>query len=243
MLKKLFLSMIFVLFITGCGSTNTNYKGNVTDISKNFLSKGYSINVYRSIDKLGDDAENYGKGYITMKFELLHEYYSISSWTVEDTNKVVKKVISNIKLVKTPKKGNVDSIYILEGYNQNKYEIMGTNNKYSIEASKSEMALEYTNLSVELNQIALYDIYTSPSAANGNQPTLSQIYNELGITRNEVSLILGFRVELHLESGKIVYKDYEVEMPPTIMDISGSEYHFDFKLNDINQMEPFLEKQ
>ena len=243
MFKKLLLPMMLAILITGCGSTSQDYKGSVTDLSKNFLSKGVTINIYRSIDKLGDDSENYGKGYIKMNFEVLTEYYSISSWSGNDTNKVLKKTISNIRLIKTPKKGIADTIYVLEGYNQERYEIKGSNNKYSIEAKNSSMGLQYTALGVELNQIALYDTNTSPSAQNGNQPTLGQIYNELGITRDEVKLTLGFRVELTLESGKIVYKDYEVEMPPVNMDITGSEYHFDFYVDDIDSMDAFLEKK
>ena len=54
--------MLIIAIITGCGtnekketnSTN-DYKGKETALAKQFLSKGYLVNIYRSVEPLGDE--------------------------------------------------------------------------------------------------------------------------------------------------------------------------------------------
>lgn len=244
--------IISILLLTGCfnntsdnkNSTIENYNGKVTDVSKKFLDKGNIINITRTVIPLGDDDESYGKGYIKMTFNVINEYSSMADFNPTDDYKIKKKIISNIKLISTPKMGIADTIYVQTGYNYDDiYKIKGSNNKYEVEYSNTAYAFTQSSLSVELNKIALYDTNTSPSAANGNQPSLSQVYQELGISRDQVALKLGFRVELIMESGKVLYKDFIVDMPPVGIDIASSEFHYDYTTNDTNEMATYLEKQ
>lgn len=141
--------------------------------------------------------------------------------------------------------GLADTMYVIKGtsqdYYENRKELKGTDNQYTVEAKNAQIPLSYSGLEVVVNQIALWDSTESPLTANGNQPTLQQVYDELGITLDQVSLVLGFRIELTLEDGTVVYKDYEVEMPPASIDLAGSEFFFDFMVDDVNAMEPFVE--
>lgn len=68
---------------------------------------------------------------------------------------------------------------------------------------------------------------------------MAQVYDELVVTLDQVSLVLGLRVELTLKNGKVMYKAYEVEMPPANIDLAGPEFMFDFTTNDVNPMELF----
>lgn len=95
MLRKLLMIFLMLIFMTSCSGTNNDSNNNnsaakndeITDVSKNFLSQGVSINLGRSIVSLGDDAENYGKGYIQMIFGVNTEYYSLTEGSINDPYK------------------------------------------------------------------------------------------------------------------------------------------------------------
>ncbi len=240
-MKKIFIVLlIFVLFISGCNrkTSSENYSGTVTDLSEKCLSGGYIINVYRGTEPLGDDLENYGKSYITMTFNVNTNIYCNIDY--DDTNDYVKqKKISNIRIVKSPKMGLAEEIYVNYGLNDWGTEIKGSNNFYT---QKYDTPLNYVNqssLAVKINKIALFD---ATNYGYDEEPTTSQIYSDLGITRDNVALTLGFRIEFTMVNGKILYKDFEVEMPSKDFDISGSGYQTDTTTNDTTKMETFLEK-
>jgi len=245
-MKKILLILLLTLLFVGCGptskeGTNTqkDYSGKETALSKQFLSKGYLVNIYRSSVSLGDDQENYGKAYITMTFNVITE--SISMTDFDDTNThIKKKTISNIRLIKTPKMGIADTIYpkfYAAGSNE---EIKGSNNFYVENYDTPIYLNDQTSIGVTLNQIALVDFN---NYGLDEQPTTTQIYNDLGITRENVALTLGFRIELTTVSGKTLYKDYEIEMPPVGYEIGGEEFQMNFMTSDVSQMQTFLEKE
>lgn len=245
-MKKIILLIIVLLLFTGCSLTqkkeNDNekkYFGKTTELSKKYLSKGYLVNVYRSSISLGDDAKNYGKGYITMTFNVIIEF--VSTIDYNDTNKYIKeKVISNIRIIKTPKMGIAEDIYPnYDAYGTNT-ELKGSKNSYAKKYDTPIFSPEQTSIAVALNHIALFD---SSNYGWDEQPTTSQIYNDLDITRDNVALTLGFRIELITVDGKILYKDYEIEMPPKGFDIGGSEFQMNFMTDDISQMDAFYEKE
>ena len=246
-MKKIVIVILSILLLTGCGTNSnkdtnntTNYSGKETTLSKKYLSNGYLVNIYRSSQSLGDDEENYGKSYITMTFNVITDFTSTVGY--DETNyHIKKKRISNIRIIKSPNMGMVESIYPnYAAFNSTNEEIKGSKNYYEEEFSTPIYFSGQTSIGVDVNRIALFD------AANygwNEQPTTSEIYNDLGITREEVSLILGFRVELITVEGKTLYKDYEIEMPPVGYDIAGLEFQMNFMTDDISLMETFLEKQ
>lgn len=239
-MKKLLLVFMVLIMLTGCGSSQNNaYTGKKTDLSSKYLSKGYLVNVYRSSTPLSDDLEDYGKAYVTMTFNVITEITSTVSYN--DTNDYIKKkVISNIRLIKTPKMGMSEEIYADYGTYGKNVELKGSNNKYTKVYDTPVYYPDQTSLGVKINRIALLD---SSRYNADEQPSLSQIYSDLGITRDNVALTLGFRIELTTVSDKILYKDYEVEMPPKGFAISGSEFQVNFMTDDISKMESFLEKE
>ena len=244
-MKKIIIVFFVLLILTGCTAskkevdTANTYSGKETALSKKYLSKGYLVNIYRSAVSLGDDAENYGKSYITMTFNVITEITSTVAYD-ETNNHIKKKVISNIRLIKTPKMGMAEEIYPDYSASTTNVELKGSNNSYTKEYSNPIYYSDQTSIGVTLNRIALFD-----SAAYGwdEQPTTSQIYNDLGITREAVALTLGFRIELTTVAGKVLYKDYEIEMPPKGYDIGGTEFQMKFMTDDISQMGTFLEKE
>jgi hypothetical protein len=245
-MKKLLIIGMFLLLFVGCSNTkddNTSedsdtYTGSVTSLSEKYLSKGYLINVYRSSVSLGDDLENYGKAYITMTFNVVTEITTTIGY--EDTEKhIAKKKISNIRIVKSPKMGIAEEIYpdyFAFGTNT---ELKGSNNSYTKEFSTPVYFSDQTSIAVTVNHIALYD---ASNYGWDETPTTSQIYNDLGITRDEVALTLGFRIEYTTVDNKVFFKDYEIEMPAKNYDISGSEFQSNFLTDDTSLMESFLEK-
>ncbi len=245
-MKKILIVFIFLLLVTGCGLKNTkennaenNYSGKETALSKNYLSKGYLVNIYRSSVSLGDDAENYGKAYITMTFNAVTEF--VTTIGSDDTeNHITKKVISNIRLIKTPKMGTVEEIYPDYFAFGTNVELKGSQNSYTKDYSTPIFYSDQTSIGVTINRIALLD---SANYGWDEEPTTSQIYNDLGITREGVALTLGFRIELITIGGKTLYKDYEIEMPPKGFDIGGSGYQMSFMADDVSQMDTFLEKE
>lgn len=245
-MKKVVIVLFLLVLLTGCGlttlngnNTNSEYSGKVTELSKKYLSKGYLVNVYRSSVSLGDDAENYGKAYITMTFNVITEFVTTIGY--DDTeNYIKKKTISNIRLIKTPKMGTAEEIYpdyFAFGTNT---ELKGSNNSYTKEYSTPIFYSDQTSIGVTVNRIALFD---SSNYGWDENPSTSQIYSDLGITRDSVALTLGFRVELLTVGGKTFYKDYEIEMPPKGYDIGGSEYQMSFMVDDVSKMDTFLEKE
>lgn len=250
MKKYVLLSLcLFLLFImTGCSNNEDSgeYNGKVTDLSKGYLSKGYAVNIYRSNTPLGEDLESLGKAYVKMDFGILTDYTSTLTYDPDADYNIKKYTVTNVRVISTSKMGIVEDMYILERYSQTindpSVEVVSTKSKYVIEDKPPHNSGIQSNIMVSLNKIALYDQSKSPSAANGNQPTLKEIYDELGITRDEVALKIGFRVELTTVSNKTLYKDYEITVPPVNTDITSSEFHYEFYETDTSKMEPFLEK-
>lgn len=245
----LLLLLTSMLFIAGCAKSNNeekSYNGEVTDLSKKYLSKGYAINIYRSSTRLGDDLDSYGKAYINMTFGVLTEYTSIASYDANAEYNIKKVVVTNARIISKSKMGFDEDLIILKTYSQSiddpHVDVVSSKTKYEIVNNPANNTGVQSQVMVHLNKIALYDESISPSAANGNQPTLKQIYDELGITRDEVAIKIGFRIELITVSNKTLYKDYEIIVPPVGIDITDSEYHYEFYKTETNQMEPFLEK-
>lgn len=246
---SLLIAIVIIFNIVGCGKkTNIdkqdgNYSGKVTALSKKYVSKGYAINIYRSVTPLGDDADSLGKAYITMGFNILSEYTSTVSYNPNADYNIKKVVVTNVKLLSTSKKGIVEDLIIMKRYSQfigdPHVDVIDNKTKYEIINETPNSSGVQSQIMVNLNKIALYDEAKYPL---GSQPTINEIYNNLGITRDSVALKVGFRVELTTVSNKILYKDYEIAVPPVGIDIAGSEYHFEFYENDINKMAPFLEK-
>lgn len=239
-MKRILVISFIALLVSGCTSGNS-YNGKVTDLSSKYLDSGYSVNVFRSMTSLGDDDLSYGKAYVTMTFNVISNYTSTYDYDAEADYNITKKIVSNVHVVKSPKMGNPDELYgnyTLSGGTL----LVGSNPKYEEVNPTPHSSGSYVSVAVKLNQIALYDSNTSPSALNGNQPTLSQVYNELGIDNDAVSMVLGFRVELVTVGGKTLYKDYEITVPPLTYDVTGTEFRMDFEIEDFSDMEPFFEK-
>lgn len=251
-MKKILIIIIAILMVAGCGKTTKNetddtskepskvnqYSGKETALSKKYLSKGYLINIYRSSVPLGDEPENYGKSYITMTFNVITEI--TSSGDYNDTNSYIKKkTISNIRLIKTPKMGTAEEIYAEYNSYGTNAELKGSKNYYTKEYSEPVYNVDQSSLAVTVNRIALFD---SSVYGFDVQATTSQIYSDLGITRDAVALTLGFRIELTTVSGKVLYRDYEIEMPDPGFDIGGSEFQTNNMIDDTTKMASFFEK-
>lgn len=242
-MKKLVIILLGIFFLTACNGSTSNgtYSGTETMLSKKYLSKGYLVNVYRSRDALGEDAENYGKGYITMTFHVLSDYYSVVEFNPSSGENIKKKTIRNLRIIKSPKMGTADELYLnYDSNGQNHVMVAGTKNKYELEYETPHSSGVQSSVAVKLSQIAFFD---SSKYDYNAQLSMGQIYNDLGITRDAVALTLGFRVELTTVDNKILYKDYEIELPPNGFDIAGSQYQMSFMTDDLTKMEPFLEKE
>lgn len=239
-MKKILLILCTVFLLTSCSSNtnDNNYNGKATSLSKKHLSKGYIVNVYRSTTPLSDKDEDYGKGYITMTFSILIDHTS----TIDYNNKnefIKKQIVSNIKIKKSPKMGIVGDIYgNYQSYGGSSYKMVGSKNKYEKTFNQPMMSGEQSSIAIELDRIALMDSAKYPESSS-----ISQIYNALGITRDSVAMTVSFRIELITVDDKVLYKDYEIEVPSKSFDISGSEFRTDFITTDINKMETYLEKQ
>ena len=247
-MKKI-LSFIFILSLivsglTGCGSPGSEvYSGKVTDLSSMYLSKGYAVNIYRSADELSDD--DFGKYKIKMVFDILPEYTSIADFNPDAGYNIKKMTVTNVRVISTSQMGMVGSIKINKLYSSNYedyVEVFDKSSKYELDLATPHSSGMQARLQIELYDIALFDSVNADCAQNGNNPTMAQIYNELGITRDSVAIKVGFRIELLTVSGNVLYKEYEIEVPPAGIDIAGAEYHYDFLQADVNSMEPFMEK-
>lgn len=240
-MKKVLIIIFSIILLAGCSikSSNSEYSGKVTDLSKQCLSGGNTINIFRSYEELGDDVENYGKAYVTMTFNVVTNIKCNIDYN--NTNEYIKqKKISNIHIIKTPKMGVAEEIYPNFGISDSGDELKGSNNSYITNYDNPLNYVNQSSIAVKVNKIALYDVTNYDYNA---EPSTSKIYSDLGITRDGVALTLGFRIELTLVNGKILYKDFEVEMPPSEYDISGTEYQIDNTISDTINMEAFLEKQ
>ncbi len=238
-MKKILLLLLIVLLLTGCTNSGNNddYNGEITNLSKKHLSKGYIVNVYRTVTPLSDKTEDMGKGYVTMVFNILVDHYS----TVDYNNKneyIKKQIVSNIKIKKSPKIGMVGDVYgNYQSYNGPDFKMVGTKTKYEKTFDQPIMYGEQNSIAVELDKIAFID-----SAEYPGSPSTSELYSALGITRDSVAMTISFRIELVTVDDKTLYKDYEVEVPSKNFDISGSEFRTDFIIEDVNKMESYLEK-
>lgn len=253
-MKKTFtlvLTLFLIITLTGCEKVNKNssvtYSGKVTNLSKMYLSKGYTINLAnRSFERLGDDVASMGKAYATMSFGVIVDFTSTAQYNPKATWNIKKMIVTNVRVIDTSKMGIAEDLYILKRYSayktDPKIDVKGTKTKYELDFDTPTTTLPQAHVMVDLNKIALYDENNSAiTKATNYQPTTSQIYDELGINRDAVALKIGFRVELITVSDKTLYKDFEVVMPPVGIDIAGSQFSFPYLQTDVSKMEPFLE--
>lgn len=255
------LAIILLLSFVGCSASektdvNSNdtsaaadakeYNGEVTDLSKQFLSTGYIVNMYRYSTPHGDGEDSFGKNYITMQFGIIAEYISTADFNEEADYNIKSTTVSNVKVLSTSKMGTVTELAIMERYSSSLEDphvsIESEKSKYVEEQETPHTSGGQIQIIVELGQIALYDVTKSEVAKSMDQPTLGDIYNELGVTRDDVELTIGFRLELETVSRKTLYRDYEITIPPVGIDIAGNEFNFRFIEENTSQMEPFLEK-
>lgn len=236
-MKKILVLLFISLLLVGCSKSNTNLNGKETELSKKYLSKGYIVNVYRSVKSLSDSIEDMGKGNVNMVFLILVDYYSTIDYNNKDEY-IKKEIVGNIKIKKTPKMGTVGDIYgSYQSYLNDDYIIKGSNNKFVKEFDTPVMYGTQSSIAVELDNVAYID-----SALYDDNITTKDLYNSLGITRDNVAMTISFRIEFVTVGGKTLYKDYEIEVPPKTFDIGGSEFRTDFLTEDVTKMETFLEK-
>ncbi len=232
-MKKLLL--IFIILLTGCTTNKAEYTGKVTELSKMYLDKGYIINIFRSMES----TDEYGKAYVTMTYNIIADYTSTADYDPNADYNITKKRVTNIKVLKTSKKGIVEEIYG-DYSSYTKQLLTGTKNYYETEYDFPHMSGVQSSIAVTLNKIALYDQSKSPIALSGGQPTFKDVCNELGISTSDVTLTLGFRVELITKGGKTLFKDYEIEVPTSDYGLGGTEFQID---KTVSTGEPFKEKQ
>ena len=243
----LLLVLSTTLIPTGCTQPGgTDWTGKETALSKSYLSKGYAFNLFRSGTEVGTDADSLGKTYIDMAFYLLPEYTSTALYDPAAPYNIKKASVTNIRVSSTSKKGTVGDIAIFKEGTVDptgpRIDIVGTKDRADFPQATPNSSGRQFILYVELDKIAIYDIDESPAAANGNQPTTKQIYDELGIDQAAVVLTLSFRIELTTVSGKTLFHDYAVVLPPVGVDVTADEFHYEYFEPDVAKMEPFLEK-
>ncbi len=239
-MKKILFVLFCIILLSGCAKEETEYVGKVSADSSKYLDKGYIINIIRDIESLGDDAENYGKGYIRMTFNVIADYVSTHDFDDDANYNIKKKIVSNVRVVSGPKKGMAEELYGKYNTYSGGVALLGTNNRFEDIYPYPHSSGVQSSIAVVVNKIALFD---SANYGYYETPPLSQVYSDLGITTANVALTLAFRVELITVDNRIFYKDYSVVMPPSTYDISGSEFQVDYTISDVNLMEPFLEKQ
>jgi hypothetical protein len=231
------LFIIMLLFVTGCTSNN-HYSGKVTEVSREFKDAGYIVNVFRASTRL-EGEENSNKGYINMTFNVLVKYTSTYDFNEFAGYNVKKKTISNVRIIKTPKMGTVGDIIGNYDMFGGGIELVGSKNKFETTYEVPHTSGSTTSIAVKLDQIALMD----PANYGYDQaPSLSDVYKDLDITRENVELTLGFRLELLTVDNIIYYKEYEIKLPPEGFDVAGDQFQIDKTITDLDQMEPFMQK-
>ncbi len=246
-MKKLIILFLTIMFIT-TGCTNTNYNGKETTLSKMFLDKGYTINIYRSSEELSSNVEDFGKSYININYNILAEYTSTAAYNMNANYNIKKVIVNNVRVISTSKMGTVGELAILKRYSgstaDSHVDVVGTSDKYVENIAIPNTSGYQIGIMVELNKIALYDQnkYTNISYATSTEPTLEMIYDKLGIDSSTVRLKIGFRIELLTVDNITLYKDYEITVPPTGVDIKNEEFHYEYYQTDVKKMAPFLQK-
>jgi hypothetical protein len=240
-MKKIILLLFAVcLLIGGCKSNNldNNDKGSITDFSKKYLSKGYVINVGRTMIPLSDSIDDIGKGNVQIAYNIRVDYYLNVAY--QDKNDHLKsQSVKNIKIIKSPKKGTINDIYAnyVDIYNyDNNFKITGSNNVYTKKYDSPYFGAQQTSIFFVLENVAFMD-----SLKYEGENTAKAVYDYLGIDTDAVSMKVSFRVEFVTFGGKTLYKDFVIDLPPAGYDITGDEFQIGFTTDDINQMEPFLE--
>jgi len=233
--------------VAGCSdSGGGDWTGKSTDLSKSYLYKGYQFNLIRSGSAVGTDDASYGKSYVDMAFYVLPEYVSTQDYDPSAGYNIKKMSFTNIRVSATPKMGTVGDLAVFKPGTVDpsgpRVDIVGTVKRADFEISPADSSGRQATLYLELDKVALYDVLKSPAAANGANPTTEQIYAELGIDRAAVALKLAFRIELTTVSGKILFHDVEVTLPPANVDVAAGEFHYEHLATDVSDMEPFLEK-
>ena len=236
-MKKIILFILFVLIFSGCGNDKVTevFNGAVTDYSKSYLDKGYIVNVYKEIQKEEEDSE---KGYVRIRYNVITDYFSNKEFDPNAGYNIKKKVVSNVRVISQPKKGIANELFGNSTLEDIGDELLGTNNKFEIEYDKPHSTGVQSSISVVVNNIALFD---ASKYGIGDPISLETLYDDLGITIEDVTLTLGFRVELITVDNKTLYKDYEIVLPPNDFDFVN-EFHIDLTTDDVSKMEPFLEK-
>jgi hypothetical protein len=233
---------------TGCASPGSrdDWTGKLTDLSKSYLFKGYQFNLYRYGSEVGSDADSLGKSYVNMSFYVLPEYTSTNGYDPSAGYNVKKLSIANVHVSATSKKGTVGDLAVFKPGTLDptgpRVDIVGTVKRADFDISPADATGRQSILYLELDRIALYDLDESPAAANGANPTIDQIYAELGIDQAAVALTLAFRIELTTVSGKVLFHEVEIVLPPANVDVAASEFHYEYFEADVVDMEPFLEK-
>lgn len=235
-MKKLFVIIFIVFLLTGCGNdkTNENSNGKVTDLSKKYLSRGYIVNIYRTISTSDDSQEDIKKGNVKMTFQVLLDHYL----TIDYNNKneyIKKQIISDIKIKKSSKIGKIGDIYGNYKTEMDDFKITKTKNEYETTYKEPTMYLTQNSIAVELNEIA-------PVDSINFEDSLGELYNKLNITRDNVAMTITFRIKLITVDDKVLYKDYEIELPPKDFDIAGNESSISFIKKEVKDMEPYLEE-
>lgn len=240
-MKKLLLFVLFLFIFSGCGDNKVSeiYNGSVTDYSKKYLDKGYVLNVYREIQKAKEDSEDSGKGYVRIRYNVITDYFSTNELDSNAGYNIKKKIVSNVRVISKPKKGLANELYGNTTQKSIGDALTGTNNKFELQYDKPHSTGVKSSVSVVINNIGNFD---ATSYKEGEPISIEKLYNAIGITKEDVTLTLGFRVELITVDNKTLYKDYEIILPPSNFDITGNEFYVDLTTEDVNKMEPFSEK-
>ncbi len=249
--SRIALALVLVaslsLVAAGCSNPGGgDWTGKITDLSRTYLYKGYAFNLYRSASEVGTDAASLGKSYIDMAFSVLPEYTSTNDYDPSAGYNVKKFSIGNVHVVSSSKMGTVGSLSVWKPGTVDpsgpRVDLVGSLDRADFAVSPADSSGRQTVLYLELDKVAQYDLAKSPAAANGASPTMEQIYRELGIDRSAVTLKLAFRIELVTVSGKTLFHDVEIELPPSNVDVTGPEFHYEYFVAEVTAMEPFLEK-
>lgn len=236
LMKKLLFVMMLLFLAVGCNEKKEIVKKN-SPMLGDHLSKGYIVNVYRNVESLSDKMEDMGKGYVNMQYLILVDHYSTIDYDKKE-DFVAKQIVKNIKIKKSSKIGTVGDIYANYQPNFNSYfKIVGTKTIYEKTHKDPLMYPEQNAILIELDRVAYVDSILYP-----DNISTRDLYSALGITTDAVTLTVTFTIELVTVSGRILYRDYEVVVPPTGYDISGSEFRTDFIEEDVEKMDKYLER-